>query len=266
MLYPSVTYGLGINTLRKDEREIKYTYLKVHQTLLRSVNKNLFAGVGFFYDHYARVIQVDKLPGQLTPFDQYGFFNESTTAGPIFRLLFDDRKNPVTPKDGWYVNSLYRNNFSAKAGETRSSFFLLEYRRYLAIPRYTKNTIAIWNYYNLTLTGNPFYLMLPSTGWDENYNTGRGYIQGRFRDRQMAYAETEYRFSLTKNEKLGGVIFINTSSFARQISALFNKFAYGYGLGARIQLNKNSKTNLCVDYAWGKEHSRGIFVNIGEVF
>ena len=108
--------------------------------------------------------------------------------------------------------------------------------------------------------------MLPSTGWDDNYNTGRGYIQGRFRDKNMNYAESEYRFQLSKNEKWGGVIFVNGSSFETSWQKSFSKLAFGYGLGIRFQLNKTSKTNLCVDYAWGREHSHGIFVNIGEVF
>ena len=40
--------------------------------------------------------------------------------------------------------------------------------------------------------------MLPSTGWDKTFNTGRGYIQGRFRSNNMLDAETEYRIQLTQ--------------------------------------------------------------------
>ena len=34
----------------------------------------------------------------------------------------------------------------------------------------------------------------------------------------------------------------------------------------RIMLNKFSRTNIALDYAWGTQGSRGFFVNLGEVF
>jgi hypothetical protein len=37
-------------------------------------------------------------------------------------------------------------------------------------------------------------------------------------------------------------------------------------MGLRIKFNKHSKANLCIDYAWGQDGSKGFFVNMGEVF
>ncbi len=61
--------------------------------------------------------------------------------------------------------------------------------------RSSPNILALWSYNWLTLSGTPPYLMLPSTGWDKTFNTGRGYIQGRFRSNNMLDAEAEYRDS-----------------------------------------------------------------------
>lgn len=266
MKYPSVTYGLGINTLAKDEFSIKYGYVKLHQTVLRGINKNLFIGGGIYYDRFDAVKQLNIPAGTITAFDKYGFSSSSSTTGPVLRILYDSRNNPTTPKNGWLINACIRNNLKLFGSNVNSTFLLFEWRKYFSFPKKSNNTLAIWNYYNYTLSGNPYYLMLPSTGWDDNYNTGRGYIQGRFRDKNMNYAESEYRFQLSKNEKWGGVIFVNGSSFETSWQKSFSKLAFGYGLGIRFQLNKTSKTNLCVDYAWGREHSHGIFVNIGEVF
>jgi hypothetical protein len=36
--------------------------------------------------------------------------------------------------------------------------------------------------------------------------------------------------------------------------------------GVGLRLNKFSYANLCVDYGIGTEGSKGIFVNLGEVF
>ncbi len=40
----------------------------------------------------------------------------------------------------------------------------------------------------------------------------------------------------------------------------------GYGAGIRIKLNKHSNTNVAIDYGIGQGGSRGIFMNLGEVF
>jgi hypothetical protein len=82
----------------------------------------------------------------------------------------------------------------------------------------------------------------------------------------MLYIEGEYRFGLTKNGLLGGVIFANTESFSEQGNDQFARIYAGYGAGLRIKFNKFSKTNLVFDYAFGTDGSRGLFLNLGEVF
>jgi hypothetical protein len=144
---------------------------------------------------------------------------------------------------------------------------LLELRKYIPVSPSKRNVLAIWSYNWLTLGGGkPPYLLLPSTGWDDFYNTGRGYIQGRYRGRDMLYLETEYRFDVTHNGLLGAVVFANAQSFSREITKQLSVIAPGAGVGLRLRINKFSGANLCIDYGFGTEGSRGIFVNLGEVF
>ena len=108
--------------------------------------------------------------------------------------------------------------------------------------------------------------MLPNTGGDPYSNTGRGYIQGRYRGANMIYLEGEYRFGITHNGLLGGVVFGNAQSFTEQSSNTFETIAPGWGAGIRIKFNKFSNTNVALDYGFGLNGSSGIFVNLGEVF
>ena len=108
--------------------------------------------------------------------------------------------------------------------------------------------------------------MMPNTGNDPYSNTGRGYIQGRFRGANMAYVEGEYRFSVSRNGLFGGVIFANAESFTELSSNRFETIAPGWGAGIRVKLNKFSRTNIAVDYGFGLGGSQGLFVNLGEVF
>jgi hypothetical protein len=82
----------------------------------------------------------------------------------------------------------------------------------------------------------------------------------------MIYAETEYRFRLTANGLVGGVVFVNAQSFSGAPGTRLQGIQPGYGPGLRIKLNKVSKTNICIDYGIGREGSKGFFVNIGELF
>ena len=82
----------------------------------------------------------------------------------------------------------------------------------------------------------------------------------------MIYLESEYRFRITGNGLIGGVVFVNAESFAASSSKKLESLQPATGLGLRIKLNKKSNTNICVDYGFGTEGMKGFFVNVGEVF
>jgi hypothetical protein len=50
------------------------------------------------------------------------------------------------------------------------------------------------------------------------------------------------------------------------VTGKYEVISPGAGLGIRIMLNKFSRTNIALDYAWGTMGSSGFFVNLGEVF
>ena len=107
---------------------------------------------------------------------------------------------------------------------------------------------------------------MPSIGWDNYSNTGRGYAPGRYTGRNILYLESELRYSITRNGLLGGVIFANGQSVTEKISDACRKIIPGGGMGLRVKLNKLSDTNVGVDYGLGIRGSHGLFFNIGEVF
>ena len=82
----------------------------------------------------------------------------------------------------------------------------------------------------------------------------------------MLYLESEYRFNITENKLLGAVIFSNAESFSETPGGQFKTIAPGYGAGLRVKFNKHSNTNVAIDYAFGKGGSRGLFMNLGEMF
>jgi outer membrane protein assembly factor BamA len=264
--YPSTTYGLGPLSKIANGYNIDYNYIKLHQTVLKSIHQDLYAGLGFYYDHFWNVKEVNPPLGTVTSFEKYGLSQQFTSAGVAVKLLYDSRLNQVNPTNGWYANMVYRPNFTFLGSDNNWQSAVFEVRKYIHFPSSSKNILALWNYNWLTLSGKPPFLLLPSTGWDDFYNTGRGYIQGRYRAKNMVYAESEYRFHITGNGLLGGVVFANAESFSKTLNNELSVIAPGYGVGLRLKINKYSGANVCIDYGFGNEGSRGIAINLGEVF
>ena len=171
-----------------------------------------------------------------------------------------------SPEKGFYANGVYRNNFSFLGSDNKAKLFKLDVRKYFKLNRHNNNVLAFWSYNWLSFGGKTPYLDLPSTGWDTYNNTGRGYVQSRFRGNNMLYFESEYRFGISRNQLFGGVLFGNVESFTEPISNKFEKVLPAIGAGLRIQFNKLSRTNIAIDYAFGANGASGFFINLGEVF
>lgn len=264
--YPSYTYGLGTNTSLSDGYMIYYTVIRLHQTLLRKVGPDIYAGLGYCTDIYWDVKELSAPPFKVTDFERYGLHNTEYESGPTVNFLYDTRGNPINPPRGGFVSVVYTPNLTVFGNASSWQSLVIDTRKYLRFPLSSSNVLALWNFEWLTLSGKPPYLMLPNTGGDPYSNPGRGYIQGRFRGRDMAYWEGEYRFNITGNGLFGGVVFANAESFTEENTGEFDKIAPACGAGLRVKVNKYSRTNLAVDYGVGLGGSRGLFVNLGELF
>jgi len=264
--YPSDIYGLGGRTDPNKGITIDFSAIKLHQTILKSVAKNFYAGVGFYYDQYWNIKAIDPETRRINALLQRELGDDEIASGVTLRALYDNRLNQINSDNGWYANLVFRDNRKFLGSGENWQSLLIDIRKYFHFPGNSHNVLAIWSYDWLTVGGTPPYLLAPSTGWDDQYNTGRGYIQGRFRGKNMYYLESEYRFRISRNGLLGGVVFANVEKFSAELSEQFNEWLPACGAGLRIKLNKHSGANICVDYGIGKDGSNGFFVNLGEVF
>jgi hypothetical protein len=264
--YPQNTYGLGGHTTLADADPLNYTFITLHQTVAKQVAKDLLAGIGYNFDYHWNIQEAGYPDGHLSDFQKYGKTEHSTSTGPSVNLLFDNRRNAIYPLRGTYLNVVYRNNLTFLGSDGNWQSLLIDYRKYFKLPGYKNSVLAFWSYAWLTLAGKPPYLDLPSTAWDTYSNIGRGYIQSRFRGRNLIDVEGEYRFVFTRNGLLGGVVFANAQAVSNYPGNNIDTILPGAGLGLRIKVNKHSNTNVAIDYGWGAGGSNGLFVNLGEVF
>jgi outer membrane protein assembly factor BamA len=263
--YPTYTYGLGPNTTPADSTLLSYQYFKFHQSILFQIHPHVYIGAGYMLDYFWNLRQVYN---QQTPsdFQKYGSTPTSLSSGVSANFIRDTRDNTINAYKGDFINFVLAPRLKFLGSNTNWTSLLAEYRTYIRFPRSSPNILALWSYNWFTFGGVPPYLMLPSTGWDKTFNTGRGYIQGRFRSNNMLDAEAEYRIQLTRNGLFGMVVFTNFESFSNLNTWEFGTPAPAGGLGLRIKLNKYSRTNIAIDYGWGRQGSKGFFVNLGEAF
>lgn len=263
--YPENTFGLGSLTTKSATNLLDYKYLRFYETVLKRVASNFYTGFGYNLDFHYNISEGGNADGTVSDFRKYGYNAKSVSSGLTYNLLYDDRLNPVNPINGIYANAIYRTNFSFLGSDMQWQSLTFDLRKYVRTSKRNNNVLAFWMLDWVTLGGNPPYLDLPSIGWDNSGNTGRGYPQGRFRGRSMLYLESEYRFNISRNQLFGGVLFANAESFSNYSNNHFDKVLPAFGPGLRIKFNKQARTNLCVDYGIGL-HSQGFFVNLGEVF
>ncbi len=263
--YPENTFGLGSLTNSSTQNLVDYDYVRFYQTVLRKIFTNFYSGFGYNLDYHFNIAEAGNADHSVSDYKNYGLNPTTVSSGITYNLLYDSRKNPVNPINGIYSNIIYRSNLRFLGSDENWQSLTLDFRKYFKLSPKNDNVFALWMLDWVTLNGQPPYLDLPSTGWDTNGNSGRGYPQGRFRGKSMLYLEGEYRFNITQNHLLGGVLFANAESFSAYPGNQFQKILPGYGPGVRIKFNKQSHTNLCIDYGIG-QHSQGFFVNLGEVF
>ena len=264
--FPTITYGLGPKSTFSNPLHIDYSYLRFYQVAFREIAPNLFVGMGYNLDLHWN-IEADSVPGSdLDQFVRYQKGNQSISSGISLNIQYDNRKNAVNPQKGIYANIQVRPKLTFLGSNKNWQSLLIDIRRYVKLPVSSNNILAFWSYNVITLSGTPPYLDLPSIGWDNYSTTGRGYAPGRYTGRNLIYFESEYRFSITGNGLLGGVIFGNAQSIPNSISDNIRPIIPGAGFGLRIKINKYSGTNLAIDYGFGIRGSHGFFFNMGEVF
>jgi hypothetical protein len=268
------TYGLGAFTTRADVENLKYDFFRFYESAYRNVRPGLFVGLGLDVSDHSGV-----RPGtpSMSSFDdqpyedynqEHGFApGRQTSSGTSVGLLFDTRDNPINAYRGVLASASYRTFFAGfMGGDSTWQELYLDVRSYKKLSKDARHRLAFWFLGDYVTGGTAPYFDLPATAAQDR--SARGYAEGRYRGDHLMYGEMEYRGTLTKNGLVGMVMFVNTTS-VDDVAAkekLFDSFATGAGFGFRFLLNKRSRTNLCTDYGWGRDGSRGFYLAIQEAF
>jgi Omp85 superfamily domain len=286
-----IDYGLGTSSLSKNDDglnvdgypienaneayPITFGLFRLNEKVYRQINKSLFIGGGINFDFHTNIkdekLQVDS--GKLTPHYNYsiekGINPEHYFAnGIMFNIQYNTKEHGNRSYGGMYADLVLRTNQKFLGSTLNAVQLITEFRKYWSLSsRNPEHVIAFWHLGTFNLSGDVPYLDLPATGTDLFNRSGRGYTIGRFRGPSHFYLESEYRFPISRNKLFSGVAFLNlqTASDGKNVN-LFDQLEPAAGAGLRILFNKKSRTNICIDYAFGKYGSNGLFFGLNEVF
>ena len=259
------TWGLGSGSSPDIQSVLNVELFRFYGSANHRILGNFFAGMGYNLDYFFNLTEKDKQV-EVTDLQTYGIgtSGSSLSSGLAFNLLRDSRKNSLNPTNGFYSNFSYKYSSPVLGSTYTWSSVIVDLRKYIPFRYDRHSTMAFWVMYWGTYGDVP-YLNLPGTAQDLGGRTGRGYKYGRYRGKQMLYAEAEYRFDLSRNGFWGGVVFGNVQSFTGVEEQKFQNLRPAAGLGLRLKFNKKSDSNITLDFAWGHE-SFNWHLNLGEYF
>jgi outer membrane protein assembly factor BamA len=285
-----IDYGLGtLATRGKDgfgvmgypvkagyeQYPIRFNVFRFNEKVYRKVYRNLYVGGGVNLDIHRRIRDLRLLDDTAanTPHKGYslekGLNPEKYSAnGLMLGVQLNNREHPNRSYGGTYLDLVLRADRRFLGSSLNSTQLISEFRQYWSLSKIRpEHVLALWHLGTYRLSGDAPYLDLPGTAGDLFNRSGRGYTIGRFKGPSFFYLETEYRFPITRNKLLSGVLFVNaqTASDGKKVG-LFDKVEPAGGGGFRVLMKKRGRTNICIDYAVGRYGSNGFFFGLNEVF
>ncbi len=273
-------YNLGGIETTSDSlmQPMEFNFARIHQTMGVKIKKGMYLGLGYQFDGYFNIVD-EKLklqPGDTLITSHYAYssyygFNTSKYLSSALNLSFiiDTRDNMIQAFSGYFLAINWRGDFEILGSTKTTGMMNVEWRSFYGVSKKNPaHLLAFWVLGNFTPAGGYPYMILPATAYDQRSRSARGYTQGRFRGNNYVYSEAEYRFPISHcGGVLSGVVFLNgtTADSPFQDLKLFESIKAGYGFGLRVMLDKQSRSNLAIDFGFG-EKSSGFYLAVSETF
>lgn len=262
--YPQNTWGLGGNSSEAHETLIDYKQFRIHQKSLKELWPHFFAGLGYSLDQHFN-IQVEE--GELNnEISSYFPDKNSTSSGIVLPVKYDTRRNSANPRQGFMADLTVSIFTPVLGSDEKWQSLFLDVRKYFPIPGRHSNILAVRSFYWTVISGKAPFLDLPSVRWEPTPGqSSRGIQQNRYRSNALLDLETEYRFGITNNGFIGGVVFGSITSASEYDTQQFRYWHPAGGVGVRMKFNKYSDTNIGFDFAVSKGFVN-VYLFIGEAF
>lgn len=253
--FPQRFYGIGHTTAEDNYEDFTSRTFDLDISFSKQVTRSHNIGIQY---HFATWGEVDtETAGMLDTMNITGV-EGGTISGVGAFLSRDTRDNTFFPLRGDFfeLNAMYYGETLGSKYEYSS--FKLNLRKYINL---FSSHIAALQVYIETRSGTVPFLYLPQMG---GQNFMRGYYEGRFRDKNLAMIQTEYRFPISG--RFRGAVFASVGNVAEKFNDMdLGNLKTAYGFGIRYLFDKKAKIYIRMDVGFG-ENSNGFYFGIFEAF
>jgi outer membrane protein assembly factor BamA len=255
---PDVYYGIGydLNQREDNREEFIWTHVKFEPKWLQRITEHLLLGAGlsatFSSADCRKAPQCGDGSGSGTPFP-----DDSQSIGISGHLLFDSRDYPLSPSRGQLMSVDVTRYPGALGSDSQFTAVELNFSSFHALQR--AQGVLAWQV-KADLNGG-------EVPWDHLAKAGgakalRGYLEGRYRDRQLVLAQLEYRRPLHRRH--GMVAWLGAGAIADRLDELqLGQLLPTVGIGYRLEVKQ--RVNLRLDLGVG-DQAVGFYFGINESF
>jgi len=252
--FPQPFFGMGIDAPKSAEEWYEPRSLIASATILRRVSRAIYGQVGL---RYTKTTIAETDDGGVVERGELRGMQGGVVSQIVTGVAWDSRDNVFAPAKGTYALVTGALSGSMLGSDYRFDRYVADARHYWRAGR---GVLAGQAYLEATSGATPFdQLALLGSG-----STMRGYVHGRYRDRNLVAAQLEYRTPVVG--RFGVAAFAGAGTVAPMMSELTsNTVLPTFGAGARWLLLPKQRTTVRVDYAKGKGSS-GLYVAFNEAF
>lgn len=256
----AVYYGQGIEQGDQDSNhhEFEEQLYSFKPRWMTEIADNYFLGVGADFT-YASAEKLELVETGV-PVDSGDILPNNFSSGVVVTSVYDSRDYRLNATKGWLFQidaGLYQNS-----EYSRFSTYDVELANYIDLSSTSALSSApgviAWQVQGHFTDGDVPWNLLPDLGGS---SAMRGFIKGRYRDKQMMMGQVEYRLPIF--QRYGMVFWGAVGSVAPKVSDLSEELLTSYGTGFRFKLKDN--INLRLDVGVG-ENETNFYLNVNEVF
>ncbi|MBG8554255.1 BamA/TamA family outer membrane protein [Hymenobacter guriensis] len=265
---PIYYYGVGNDTRKSEKSDISYRLFILNQRVLKRLRPGLFVGGLYRLTNLHRLQIDDPLtddgtrPNWLLERSERERQNTLTSGlGPA--LIYDTRDNILSAHHGNFLDASALLVGKALGSDFTFSRLQVDARRYQVLgSKETERTVLAGQVLGTFHGGTVPFRELAQLGGERMM---RGIYEGRFRDRQLLAAQVELRQQLFW--RLRGVVFGSAGQVQPQVTDFRpGQFNLAGGAGLRIDVNRQDRLSIRIDYGVGSGQSSGLYFAFNEAF
>lgn len=254
--FPDVFFGIGNATRAEDEEAFTSRVSRAALDVRRRVAPGVY--VGAFYQARSAVMVERAEDGLLAAGGVEGS-EGGLVSGVGAVAMWDTRDNILFPTTGsFHTASVFRSG-GLLGSDFRMTRYSVDLRRYQSLR---DGHVLGFHGFLRSVAGDVPFDMLPQLG---GASIMRGTFQGRYRDRLLVAAQTEYRAHIWR--RLGLAAFAGAGQVTPDMEAIsLADLHYSLGFGFRFMIDPRERMNVRIDFGRGRHGATGVYITVGESF